>query len=115
MKKLSAVLLVLIAVAALCAFGPAPASAASSELVIYCPHPLTFITPLVEAFQKQSGIKTEVITAGSGELLKRVEAEQANLSKLLSAEAVVDARRHVVIVVELARCPNVRVKLGGLA
>ena len=78
MKKLSAILLVLIAVAALCSFGTAPASAASSELVIYCPHPLTFITPLVEAFQKQSGIKTEVITAGSGELLKRVEAEQAN-------------------------------------
>jgi hypothetical protein len=78
MKKLSTVLAVLIAVAALCAFGTAPASAASSELVIYCPHPLTFITPLVEAFQKQSGIKTEVITAGSGELLKRVEAEQAN-------------------------------------
>ncbi len=77
MKKFVSALSVL-AASALMLFGASAASAASSELVIYCPHPLTLITPLVEAFQKQSGIKVEVVTAGSGELLKRVEAEQAN-------------------------------------
>lgn len=49
-----------------------------NKLVIYCPHPLSFINPLVEEFEKQSGIKVEVVAAGSGELLKRVESEKAN-------------------------------------
>ena len=54
------------------------ASADDNALVIYCPHPLTFINPLVEEFEKQSGVKVEVIAAGTGELLKRVESEKAN-------------------------------------
>ena len=78
MKKFVSALSVLAASAMVLFGGISAASAAASELVIYCPHPLTLITPLVEAFQKQSGIKVEVVTAGSGELLKRVEAEQAN-------------------------------------
>lgn len=57
-------------------------SAASTEksdkLVIYCPHPLSFINPLVTEFEKQSGIKVEVVAAGAGELLKRVESEKSN-------------------------------------
>lgn len=55
-----------------------PAAAKSDKLVIYCPHPLAFINPLVSEFEKQSGIKVEVVAAGSGELLKRVESEKAN-------------------------------------
>ena len=51
------------------------ASGDDNQLVIYCPHPLTFINPLVEEFEKQSGVKVEVIAAGTGELLKRVESE----------------------------------------
>jgi iron(III) transport system substrate-binding protein len=50
----------------------------TDKLVIYCPHPLTFINPLVSEFEKQSGIKVEVVAAGSGELLKRVESEKSN-------------------------------------
>ena len=50
----------------------------TKNLVIYCPHPLEFITPLVSEFETQSGIKVEVIAAGTGELLKRVESEAAN-------------------------------------
>ena len=55
-------------------------SAGSDEnkVVIYCPHPLAFINPLVEEFEKQSGVKVEVVAAGTGELLKRVESEKAN-------------------------------------
>ena len=49
-----------------------------NKLVIYCPHPLSFINPLVEEFEKESGIKVEVVAAGTGELLKRVESEKAN-------------------------------------
>lgn len=53
-------------------------SESSDKLVIYCPHPLTFINPLVGEFEKQSGIKVEVVAAGTGELLKRVESETSN-------------------------------------
>ena len=49
-----------------------------NNLVIYCPHPLSFINPLVEQFEKESGVKVEVIATGAGELLKRVESEKAN-------------------------------------
>lgn len=51
---------------------------ASGNLVVYCPHPLEFINPLVSEFESQTGIKVEVIAAGTGELLKRVESEQEN-------------------------------------
>ena len=49
-----------------------------NTLVVYCPHPLAFINPLVEEFEKQSGVKVDVVAAGTGELLKRVESEKAN-------------------------------------
>lgn len=52
--------------------------AGDNSLVVYCPHPIAFINPLVEEFEKESGVKVEVIAAGSGELLKRVESEKAN-------------------------------------
>ena len=45
------------------------ASADDNSLVIYCPHPLTFINPLVEEFEKQSGVKVEVIAAGTGDIV----------------------------------------------
>lgn len=51
---------------------------ATGDLVIYCPHPLEFINPLVSEFESQTGVKVEVIAAGTGELLKRVESEQGN-------------------------------------
>lgn len=50
----------------------------SGDLVIYCPHPLEFINPLVSEFENQTEIKVEVVAAGTGELLKRVESEQGN-------------------------------------
>jgi len=51
---------------------------ASKKLVVYCPHPVEFINPIIAEFEAKTGISAEVITAGTGELLKRVEAEQAN-------------------------------------
>ena len=50
-----------------------------NSLVIYCPHPLNFINPLVDDFKaKNPGINVDVIAAGTGELLKRVESEKDN-------------------------------------
>lgn len=51
---------------------------ASKNLVVYCPHPVEFINPIVSEFETKTGISVEVVTAGTGELLKRVEAEQSN-------------------------------------
>lgn len=51
---------------------------ASKNLVVYCPHPVEFINPIIAEFEAKSGISVEVITAGTGELLKRVEAEKDN-------------------------------------
>ena len=50
----------------------------SNELIIYSPHPLNFINPLVDEFEAQTGIRVEIIAAGAGELLTRIQAEQEN-------------------------------------
>ncbi len=58
--------------------GVSQAQTASKKLVVYCPHPLVFIEPIVKKFEAVTGIQTEVVAAGTGELLKRVEAEASN-------------------------------------
>lgn len=55
-----------------------PSENASKELTVYCPHPLEFIDPMVAEFESQTGIQVEVVAAGTGELLKRVESEANN-------------------------------------
>ncbi|MCM3718087.1 ABC transporter substrate-binding protein [Fictibacillus phosphorivorans] len=51
---------------------------ASNELVVYSPNPIEFNEPLVKEFEDETGIKVEVISAGAGELLKRIESEGEN-------------------------------------
>lgn len=51
---------------------------ASKNLVVYCPHPLEFIDPIVAEYEAQTGVTVEVVAAGTGELLKRIEAEKDN-------------------------------------
>ncbi|HHW01593.1 MAG TPA: extracellular solute-binding protein [Thermoanaerobacterales bacterium] len=51
---------------------------ASKELVVYCPHPLELINPIVSRFESETGINVNVVAAGTGELLKRVESEASN-------------------------------------
>lgn len=43
------------------------------ELVVYCPHPLEFINPIVSEFEGRTGIPVYVQTGGTGELLRMVE------------------------------------------
>lgn len=50
----------------------------AGNLTIYCPHPLEFIDPLVKEFEVKTGVSVEVIAAGTGELMKRVESEKDN-------------------------------------
>ncbi|MBM7685880.1 iron(III) transport system substrate-binding protein [Defluviitalea raffinosedens] len=74
-KVLSFVLLLALMVSAV---GCGDKTEESNNLVIYCPHPLEFINPLVSEFEAQTGISVEVVAAGTGELLKRVESEKDN-------------------------------------
>ncbi len=48
-------------------------SAADEELVVYCPHPLDFINPIVSEFEERTGIPVCVQTGGTGELLAMAE------------------------------------------
>lgn len=57
----------------------APASSADKGTVtVYSPAQADVLNSGVEAFEKATGIKVEVVAAGSGELLKRIEAEANN-------------------------------------
>ena len=50
-----------------------------NSLVIYCSHPLDLMNTILDDFKaKNPDINVEVVTAGTGELLKRVEAEKMN-------------------------------------
>lgn len=76
MKKALALILVLVMILSLGACSQQKKT--SDALVIYSPHPLEFIDPIVNEFENQTGIKVEVVAAGTGELLKRIEAEGNN-------------------------------------
>ena len=72
-------------------------SASSNSLVIYCPHPLDFINPLVDDFKaKNPDINVDVIAAGTGELLKRVESEKDNpLGDILWGGTITTVKRQI--------------------
>ena len=75
MKKIISILIVL----SLCFGCSSEKSESNNSLVIYSPHQLYFINPLVDDFKaKNPGINVDVIAAGTGELLKRVESEKDN-------------------------------------
>ena len=46
------------------------------ERVVYCPHPLTFINPIVSEFEARTGIRVNVQTGGTGELLAKAEQDE---------------------------------------
>ena len=55
-----------------------PAQENSREITVYSPAPAEPLNGGVEAFQKATGIKVNVVAAGTGELLKRIESESAS-------------------------------------
>ncbi|HYH02417.1 MAG TPA: ABC transporter substrate-binding protein, partial [Bacillota bacterium] len=50
----------------------------SKVVTVYSPHPTEAINLGVKEFQQKTGITVQLVAAGTGELLKRVEAESAN-------------------------------------
>lgn len=44
-------------------------------LVVYSPHPLEFIDPIIDEFEAETNIIVTIVSAGTGELLNRIENE----------------------------------------
>lgn len=51
---------------------------AGREVTVYHSHPADWTEPLFREFEEQTGIKVNVVSAGTGELLARIQAEQDN-------------------------------------
>ena len=54
------------------------ASTTSDELVVYSPAPEGLLNMIIQEFQDETGVKVELIQAGSGELLTRIQSESEN-------------------------------------
>lgn len=51
---------------------------AAGSVVVYTAHKASIVEALVPRFEKESGIKVDVVKAGSGDIIKRVKAEAAH-------------------------------------
>ncbi len=83
MKKLLIVLFALVAASSLFASGSseAPQGAAptaTDRLVVYSPNSEGLLKSTIPAFEQKYGVKVEVISAGTGELFKRLQGEANN-------------------------------------
>ncbi|MBN1982501.1 MAG: extracellular solute-binding protein [Chitinivibrionales bacterium] len=52
--------------------------AATKALTVYTSHESSIVNPIIRRFQETSGIKVELVYAGTGELLRRIRAESKN-------------------------------------
>lgn len=57
---------------------PVPETGKSNALVLYVSTPEDFLNVIVAEFEKETGVKVEIVAAGTGELYKRIEAEGEN-------------------------------------
>ena len=90
MKKLMALVLALTLVLALAACGQtsapaesgntttAPAAEGEQTLIVYTARSESLNNAVIENFEADTGIHVEVVTGGTGEVLKRVRSEAAN-------------------------------------
>ncbi|WP_042143656.1 ABC transporter substrate-binding protein [Paucisalibacillus sp. EB02] len=80
MKKLLTFLVaaMLLIVITACGSDDKETSEDSNSLTVYSPHQNEIINPIVKEFQDRTGIKVDVVTGGTGELLNRVTAEEGN-------------------------------------
>ncbi len=53
-----------------------PPKPPADRLVVYSPHPLSILKPLLTQFEGETNIAVEVVRGGSGELMDRLEAEK---------------------------------------
>lgn len=79
MKKIvSLAVSMLLAVTSLVACNNAGGAKDENTLTIYTPHPKQVVDDGVAQFEKATGIKVNIVAAGTGELLKRIQSEAEN-------------------------------------
>lgn len=74
-----AAVLVALLVAGCAGGGGSAAKTEEKRLTLYSSFGADLYNPIVQAFEKKTGIKVEVVFGGTGELLKRLEAEKASV------------------------------------
>jgi iron(III) transport system substrate-binding protein len=52
----------------------------ANKLVVYSPNTENFINTIIPGFEAESGVKIDLISAGTGEIWKRIESEKNNPS-----------------------------------
>lgn len=77
-KIFKALLISLITLAVVACSGTPSDDTESKTLTVYSPHPSDTINLIVKEFQESTGITVEIVAAGTGELLSRVESEKDN-------------------------------------
>ena len=78
MKKLSKLFLVLIASMMILVGCGGGGKKDDSKLVVYTPNSEGIINSVIPLFEEKTGVKVEVISAGTGELVTRIEGEKEN-------------------------------------
>lgn len=76
-KRAVIALLMAILMLGLVACGPKE-EADSKKLVVYSPNSEDIVGNIIPAFEEETGIEVELISAGTGELLKRIDSEKEN-------------------------------------
>jgi len=76
MKKILSILLIIVLTATVSACAPKAPGEDSNTLVVYSPNSEGIMNAVIPLFEQKTGIKVEVISAGTGELLARLESEK---------------------------------------
>lgn len=77
MKNLKCLLVIVLSLIMLVGCG-SKAGKDSQSLVVYSPNSEGIINAVIPLFEEKTGIKVELISAGTGELMKRIESEKEN-------------------------------------
>ena len=85
MKKLTKILKLVLALSLLLAVAcgkeetkTTETAVKSNEVTVYSSHPSQLLTTITDSFTEETGIKVNVVAAGTGEILKRIQAESEN-------------------------------------
>lgn len=81
-KKLLILLAIMIVLLSACGKGKGDSKKTGTKdpgkLVVYSPNSEDIMNTIIPMFEKETGIKVEIVSAGTGELLKKIEAEKDN-------------------------------------
>ncbi|MEI6857052.1 hypothetical protein [Psychrilyobacter sp.] len=78
MKILKLMLEISLLLAVACGKEEAKTAVKSNEVTVYSSHPSGLLTTVTNNFTEKTGIKVNIVGVGTGEILKRVQAESVN-------------------------------------